>query len=358
MSNQQEPENLAFDNESSLQTLVRTITLSQGEFSLILLRCNYAALRQRMVQRLHQLSPVHIHEITLPASVKTLYTNIREQLGNEQPLTLMIFGLESVKDTDTVLTSANQVREEFRKNFPFPILLWVNDSILQQFIRFATDLENWATIIEFQNPTDELVNFLQQKTDEIFTDDVTPNPQMCRELKTARQDLQNRGEILKAALQASLEFVLGLNDYLHDQIDAALAHYQQSLGFWRQSNHLERQGILLVNIALAYNRKAEKNQTENQRYWQESKNYLEQAIDIFEQARRSDLVAKHITKLGEVLRDLQAWTELQILIEKSLPLHQNYGTPLQLAKDYGFLAEVALEQSRWNEANQLVGQTL
>ncbi|MGV0105171.1 hypothetical protein NSTCB13_03883 [Nostoc sp. DSM 114160] len=358
MSNQQEPENLAFDNEHSLQTLVRTITLSQETFSLILLRCNYAALRQRMVERLHQLSPVRIHEITLPASVKTLYTNIREQLGDEQPPALMVFGLESVKDIDTVLTSANQVREEFRKNFPFPILLWVNDSVLQKFIRLATDLENWATIIEFENPTDELVNFLQQKSDEIFAGEVTPNPQMCRELETARQDLQNRGEVLEAALQASLEFSLGLNDYLHDQIDSALAHYQPSLQFWQRSNYLERQGILLANIALAYNRQAEKNQTENQHYWQESRNYLQQAIEIFEQAQRSDLVAKHITKLGEVLRGLQAWSELQSLVEKSLPLHQNYGTSLQLAKDYGFLAEVALEQSRWDEAHQLAGQAL
>ncbi|MBW4427294.1 MAG: hypothetical protein KME50_23345 [Nostoc desertorum CM1-VF14] len=358
MSNQQEPENLPFDNEHSLQTLVRTITFSQGEFSLILLRCNYAALRQRMVERLHQLSPIHISEIILLASVKTLYTNIREQIGDEQPPALMVFGLELVKDVETVLASANQVREEFKKNFPFPILLWVNDSVLQKFIRLATDLENWATIIEFENPTDDLVNLLQQKTDEIFADEVTPNPQMCRELETARKDLQNRGEVLEPALQASLKFVLGLNNYLHDQIDSALADYQQSLGFWQQSNYLERQGILFVNIALVYNRQAEKNQTENQRYWQDSKNYLQQAIEIFELAQRSDLVAKHITKLGEVLRHLQAWTELQSLVEKSLPLHQNYGTSLQLAKDYGFLAEVALEQSRWNEANQLAGQTL
>ncbi|MEH2364838.1 nSTAND1 domain-containing NTPase, partial [Nostoc sp.] len=358
MSNQQEPENLAPDNEQSLQTLVRAITLSQGEFSLILLRCNYADLRQRMVERLRQLSPVQIREITLPASVKTLYTNIREQLLDEQPPALMVFGLESVKDIDTVLTSANQVREEFRKNFPFPILLWVNDQVLQKFIRLATDLENWATIIEFENPTDELVNFLQQKTDEIFAGDVTPNSQICRELKTARQDLHNRQEVFEPALQASLEFVLGLNDYLHDQIDAALAHYQQSLSFWQQINYLERQGILLVNIALAYERQAEKNQVDNIKYWQEARNYLQQAIEIFEQAQRSDLVAKHITKLGEVLRHLQAWSELQNIVDKSLPLHQNYGTPLQLAKDYGFLAEVALEQSRWEEANQLAGQTL
>ncbi|MEH1889789.1 MAG: hypothetical protein V7K92_10145 [Nostoc sp.] len=270
----------------------------------------------------------------------------------------MVLGLESVKDIDTVLTSANQVREEFRKNFPFPILVWVNDQVLQKFIRLATDLENWATIIEFENPTDELVNFLQQKTDEIFAGDVTPNSQMCRELETARQDLHSRQEVFEPALQASLEFVLGLNDYLYDQIDAALAHYQQSLSFWQQFNYLERQGILLVNIASAYNRQAEKNQVENIRYWQEARNYLQQAIEIFEQTQRSDLVAKHITKLGEMLRRLQAWSELQNLVEKSLPLHQNYGTPLQLAKDYGFLAEVALEQSRWDEANQLVGQAL
>jgi len=358
MSNQHEPENLAVNNERSLQTLVRAITLSQGEFSLILLRCNYADLSQRMVERLHQISPVKIHEITLPASVKTLYTNIREKLGNEQPPALMVFGLESVKNIDPVLTSANQVREEFRKNFPFPILLWVNDSLLQKFIRLATDFENWATVIEFENSTNELVNFIQQKTDDIFTSDVTLNPQICQELETARQDLQSREEILEPELKASLEFVLGLNDYLHDRIYFALEHYQISLVFWQQDNYLERQGILLVNIALAHNRQAEKNQIENQRYWQESKSYLQQAIDIFEQAQRWDLVAKHITKLGEVLQRLQAWKELQSLIDKSLPLHQKYGTSLQLAQDYGFVAEVALEQSRWNEANQLAEQAL
>ncbi|MCL6750057.1 tetratricopeptide repeat protein [Nostoc sp. CCCryo 231-06] len=130
------------------------------------------------------------------------------------------------------------------------------------------------------------------------------------------------------------------------------------MNFWRQNNVLERQGILLVNIALADERQAEKNQVDKIKYWQEARNYLQQAIGIFEQAQRSDLVAKHITKLGEVLRHLQAWPELQSLVEKSLPLHQNYGTPLQLAKDYGFLAEVALEQLRWEEANQLARQTL
>lgn len=85
MNNLPNSHNLTPENEQSLQTLVRAITFSQGEFSLILLRCNYAALRKRITQQLHQISPIKIHEITLPETVKTLYTNINEQLGDEQP---------------------------------------------------------------------------------------------------------------------------------------------------------------------------------------------------------------------------------------------------------------------------------
>jgi tetratricopeptide (TPR) repeat protein len=72
--------------------------------------------------------------------------------------------------------------------------------------------------------------------------------------------------------------------------------------------------------------------------------------------QRPDLVAKHISQLGEVLRRLQAWKQLQVLAEKALTLHQ--GDSRQLAQDYGFLAEVALEQSNWNEAHQLAQQAL
>ncbi|MBD2356212.1 hypothetical protein H6G41_16525 [Tolypothrix sp. FACHB-123] len=354
----EEIHNLDAGNEESLQTLVRAIRLSQGEFSLILLRCNYAALRQHIVQRLHQLSPVEIREITLPASVKTLYTAIKSQLGDEQPKALMVFGLESVKDIDTVLTAANQVREEFRKNFPFPILLWINDQVLQKMIRLAADLDNWATTINFNNSTQNLIELLRQKTDDIFAGNVTPNRQICWELSTAQQDLQSREEFLDAAIQASLEFALGLHDYLYDRIDGALTQYQQSLGFWQESNNLERQGILLAHIALAYQRKATINEEENQGNWQTARIYFQQAIEILEQAQKPDLIAQYISKLGEVLRSLQAWSDLQSLAEQSLILHEDYGTPRQIAQDYGFLAEVALQNSHWEEAQHFAQQAL
>ncbi|MCG6138484.1 MAG: hypothetical protein MET45_28335 [Nostoc sp. LLA-1] len=134
-----------------LPTLLRVSTLSEGEFSLILLRCNFEEVRQSIVEELAQISAINIQSLALPSTVNTLFTAIKEQLGNEKPQALMVCGLESVQDIDIVLTTANQVREEFRKQFPFPVFLWVNDLIVRKFVRLSPDLENWASIIEIKN---------------------------------------------------------------------------------------------------------------------------------------------------------------------------------------------------------------
>ena len=146
MSDSHQPEDIAV-NESSLKALVRAIRLSQGQFRLILARCNYGFLRDAIVQRLRQSSPVKIREIVLPKSVKTLYTTIKAELGDEVPQALMVFGLESVSDIKTVLTSSNYVREEFSQHFPFPLVLWVNDDVLKKLLRIAPDLKSWATSV-------------------------------------------------------------------------------------------------------------------------------------------------------------------------------------------------------------------
>jgi tetratricopeptide (TPR) repeat protein len=351
-------EDVAANNESSLKALVRAIKLSQGQFRLILARCNYGALRDRMVQRLRELSPVEIRELVLPKSVKSLYTTIKAQLRDEVPQALMVFGLESVSDINAVLKSSNTIREEFSKNFPFPLVLWINDEVLQKLLRVAPDLESWATSVEFKLTTDELLDFLWQKTDKIFAGDSTLHLENCFELDAAWKDLQSRGQGLEPDLEARLEFVRGLDDFRCDRIDHALLHYQKSLAFWQQSKHLERQGVLFLNIGRCYYRKAELNRAESQQCWEQSRNYFQRCLNVFEQAQRPDLVAKHICQLGEVLRRLKVWDELKSLAAKALTLHQTHGGTRQLAQDYGFLAEVALEQSDWNEANRLAQKAL
>lgn len=513
-------------NERSLKTLMRALTLSQGQFSLILVRCNYKRLQQEMVQRLRQLSSIEIQEIVLSAAVKTLYTTLlvktRSYHSNHGCSTsaLSILGLEDVTAIDELLASTNQVRDEFRKNFTFPVVLWVTDEVVAKLIRLAPDFKSWAAAtIKFELPASELVSFLKQEADTLFAQaaksiarsenlggqttefrnlaqrlsnrtlprqkeesesegEFSPNSHFYlesdfaigssrrRELESAWKDLQDRNHTLEPSLEASLQFLLGRDSYARDQLDSALAHYQQSLTLWQQalkqrgSNEyesgepnpywfgyveqarewarfcaiasseplriqsqptldfkpfsaaieavlkfnknftegetrlpqganliwegdptlldgkgdlselsaiaspfdrdadipthkiLERQGIVLFQIALCYRLQATRNPASTP-YWQQAKTSLEQSQALFKQALRPDLVAGAITYLGAVLQRLEAWEELQTLAKNSLELHFTYGTPCQLAQDYGFLAEVALHRSQWAEAHQL-----
>ncbi|MBW4473274.1 MAG: hypothetical protein KME45_23300 [Stenomitos rutilans HA7619-LM2] len=215
------------ENERSLDTLVRAITLSQQQFALILVRCNYTKLRDRMTQQLKERCPLPIHEYTLPETAKTLYTRIRTEMkedeheceeemevkgegatgeaGAEQsplqtvnhqqlktppqnpptqnskletqnssrcqpPNALMIYGLESVTAIDQVLLATNLVREELSKKFPFPLVLWMNDRVLAKLDRLAPDLKSWGgnTVISFDVASDAVLEGLRQHTDRLF----------------------------------------------------------------------------------------------------------------------------------------------------------------------------------------------
>ncbi|AFZ14569.1 WD-40 repeat-containing protein [Crinalium epipsammum PCC 9333] len=357
MNRTEEPEDINVFNENSLKALVRAIRLSQGQFSLILARCNYAALRDRMAQRLKELSPVPIEEISLDQLTKTLYTGIQEKLGSEQPQALRVFGLDAVVNMESLLTSANQVREEFRLSFPFPLILWVNDEVLKKLRRLARDFESWATITEFKLSQDELLKFLRQQTDGVFKSPKL-NLAICQEIKAAFQECQSCEQLLEPDLQASEKFILGIENYFNNRLDDALNNYQKSLAYWQQSDNLERQEKILIDIAVCYEDKAEQNRLSSRQYWQESKNYLQQCINLFEQAKRLDVVSQHINKLGRILRRLEAWAELQILAEKAIALHQQDNNFSELAENYGFLAEVALNQSDWEKAKELAQQSL
>jgi len=354
----------------------------------VLVRCNYKRLRDRILQQLRKRCKhrYKIQEFVLPESVKTLYTTIQTYghgklcLDNEAHPALFILGLESVVALEELLTSTNQVRDEFRKRLPFPLVVWVNDEVLHKLVRFAPDFASWAaTPIKFEIATSELIDFLHQKADSLFTTVLSGGSGRyaswrvcmhhsslnlaagCRsrlELDSALRDLQSRQEVIKPELEASLQFLFGQYDYASDAIDSALVRYKKSRRFWQTTNNLERHGILLFYIGLCYCRHADLHRSQRYRNWEEAWPYFLQCVDVFTQAGRQDLVAQFITQLAEVLQRLEAWDSLQILAEQSLSLHQTYGSKLQLAQDYGFLAEVALRQSRWTDASKQAQQAL
>jgi len=160
MNSQYESEDFAVDNKRSLRRLARAITMSQGQFSLILVSCKCPPLRSQVLHRLQvmnrlqELSSVQIQELILHSSVNTLFTTILTALEEPLPPALMVFGLETVIEIDQVLSATNLVRDEFRKQFPFPLVLWVNDEILHKMTRLAPDFKNWGSNpIRFEVPT-------------------------------------------------------------------------------------------------------------------------------------------------------------------------------------------------------------
>ncbi|WP_017316567.1 nSTAND1 domain-containing NTPase [Mastigocladopsis repens] len=419
-NDQHRSEDVRLNNDRSLQQLAWAIEASVGQFKLILARCNYASSRSRLIERLREICQVEIRVLVLKESERTLYTAIREELGDDVQA-LMILGLESVWNLDQMLISANQVREEFRNHFPFPVVFWIDDEVHKQLMQFAPDLESWATTRNFAIAVDELMEFLQETAEQLLTGDFSLTLEKCSEIKLAWQDLQNSGQVLEPEAKARIEYLLGLTEYVDKNFDNALEYYQQSLAFWQQANDLIRQSKVLSYITLCYYEKARQQETkrpqtvetrhppdtvetrhlpdtvetrhppdtvetrhppdtvetrhppdtvetrhgaslqhENRRHpdWQETRNYLQQTLQILEAAQRRDLIAHLLDKFGIILRDLQDWEQLKSLTEKALQVHESEGNLLKISQDYGFLAEVALANKQWQDAKQLAENAL
>ncbi|WP_017315435.1 WD40 domain-containing protein [Mastigocladopsis repens] len=389
MNQQGQIENIAAFNENSLKELNWAIESSKGEFSLILAHCNSASLRRRLTQELQASCRMEIREIVLQQPVTTLYTTIQAELGNEHPEAIIVSGLESVKAIDSMLTGANQVREEFRKNFPFPIVFWVTDEVLQKLIRLAPDFQSWTTTVEFAIPTEDLMQCIQQTADEVFAkvlevgagrflDNTALNlgigsPRRT-ELELARVELQNRGVTLHPEIEASLEFVLGRD--ARGSMEQSRQHYERSLAILQQAayqnkgteertsphsplpNLLERRACLLYCMGLWWRTYAVLNHVESDHARATAKDYFQECITVFDQANREDLVANFINGLGAVLQRMHCWDELEAVARRAISLHQTYPHPFRLARAYGFQAEVALAKSAWKEAQEAAQQAL
>lgn len=360
----------AVSNEKSLQELAWAIQMSGPEFSLILARCNYASLRDRLVKKLQEICPVEIVEVRLEPDTEKLYSTLREQVGDRQPSAVMVLGLESVKNSDRLFASMNSVREEFRKNCPFPLILWVNDEILRKMIRLAPDFKSWRTLSEFAIAPEELIDFIRETSNSVFAKtleagegrflthsdfNLEPGSPLRNELETARKKLQNQGIKLEPELEGSLEFLLGR---LAENWEESRRHYERSIALLETSENLERCGCVLYYLGVWWGTYAVVHQAEFDSACDRARDYFQQSVEAFERANRPDWVAKFINAVGEPLQRLKQWEKLEEIARKSLALHQKYNEPFRLARAYGFLAEVALAKSECDRARELAEKAI
>ncbi|MCC5620504.1 WD40 repeat domain-containing protein, partial [Nostoc sp. CHAB 5715] len=395
------------ENQHTLQRLIRAIALSEGQFALILVRCNYGQLREQMLENLRSITKdINIREIVLNPSTTSLHNTIVSELSLDNPAVVtdslpsavMLFGIESTINLENLLTGINQARDIYAATFPFPVVLWLQDDVASLLSRLAPDFKSWAaTTIKFEMAKADLIALIHQEAESLFAKvleagaetflsnaslDLDPKSQHRHEIESARNDLLRLYSVqLTPGLEASLEFVLGRDKYANDQINGALANYQRSLALWQQEtkrvaqwesnsslplssphptlpSFLLKQAIVLFHLGLCYHRMADLHQNSNGSYCEHALLWFKQCLEILEEVEREDLVAKFILPACEMLQRLQAWDDLKELAQKSLHLHKTYGNPAQVAQDYGFLANVAVSKSNWILAHELANTAL
>ncbi|NJP10955.1 MAG: hypothetical protein HC866_16965 [Leptolyngbyaceae cyanobacterium RU_5_1] len=378
-------------NQDALEELAWAIAASQGQFSLVLARCNYTQLRDHLVEQLQEQCPVKLRVTRLRQTSKTLYTKIREEIGAEPAEALMVLGLETVNELNEMLPAMNSVREEFRKNFPFPIAIWVTDDVRRKLVQLAPDFESWATTTTFSMPPDALLVALRDASDRLFTALLTPDSNRSfrrllenldlgflqrSEIEFALQDLHQSNQPLTPDLQATLDFIRGLNAPSNEQ---ALEYFQRSLAYWQgaadgatdETDQLSAEltsnvsvssatksvapclitGLLLYFVGRTIYNICSENKYRD-RNWEPAKQPLQDCVTVFEQAGRPDLVAKSINQFERVLDRLQAWDELEVAAQKSVPLQETASDRGKLAQDYRYLAMVALDREQGADAKR------
>jgi hypothetical protein len=150
--------------QSSLSELTQAIEWGQGHFALILAHCNSSNIRQRALYDLEHCDTFPLYTVSLQPEAELMLSSISSNLKHldanpdpSQPLTMQnsdagaiaISGFEDVNHIDTLLSSADTVRDELRKVFHCPLIWWMSDAILVKLIRIAPNIHSWFTFVEF-----------------------------------------------------------------------------------------------------------------------------------------------------------------------------------------------------------------
>ena len=139
-------ESLTKEDDRALKTLARSISLSQNRFSLTFVRTAYP--KAHILSLLHERYNLVPNTLDIPTEATQLYPIVQtywDTCDKRHISALSIAGLDTVTHLDELLVATNHVRNEFQQHFTVPIILWVNDEIIQKLIKLAPDFYNWAS---------------------------------------------------------------------------------------------------------------------------------------------------------------------------------------------------------------------
>jgi tetratricopeptide (TPR) repeat protein len=368
-------------NQKALATLARSITVSQGRFALMLVRCNYTALRHRLAQQLKVACPVQIQELTLPRSPNNLWQPLANATAHQKQRALMVYGLEDVENLAELLANLETDQGELSGRCQMPVVLWLTEDSLSMLVKIAPGLYSTTiTAITLRPSATELDVLWRESSDRLFADlldrgvetfvsneDIgfCEQSKIRRELQAATRDLKNAGS-LPSALAATWQFVLGRDEDHKKNMGEALVRYQKSLNIWEQlqnqTNNSDPQSFFTTNSLQL--RWALVKLHMGQCYYQQSlmagsvghpnlqlaKDTFLAVVRIFARQQRFELCWQVMNLVGKILCALGHWLELENIANGILSEEGVEKLPLNQAQAYGFLAEIALHYSDFERA--------
>lgn len=369
-------------NQQSLIELKTGLQREAGTFSLTIAACNYSLLRNVLLDHLSQGDRAQV--LRLPAHITSLFAAIQAHLHTATPPALMIVGFElfSAPELKALFQAANLARDEFRKQFALPLVLWMTEPVRQQFARDAPDFRSFSpSAITFTVPKIVLEHALRMGAEQVFYTvleqggdrDQTPGalhlrvcPSLRGELDFALQELARQGWVPDADLAASIAFLQGRAAHSRLEMEAAKAHYERSLHHWQTHTApyvlpewvkdmaatplltaIEKQAALLMHLGLWWRSNAVLQRSAYQASLRQARRYFEQCLEIFREEEQRQRLANFLHMLAEVLQKQQDWDALETLAVEGISLHQETRDRIRLARDHGFLAEVALVKADW-----------
>jgi hypothetical protein len=376
-------------NDTALAELRNALLLAQGEFSLIALGCDYHRLRHLVNQDL--VNAGLAVELQLPQQFQNLREIIQQATAEQTPPALLIVGLDYLTKADlqAVLHAINMGRDDLRQQFPFPIALWMNRRVRQQFLQQAPDSRSFSpAAIAFKLPPGELIYSLKAGTQQLFNTllarggdrelsttsiRLIGSSALRSELEFAVADLAALNVSPDACLQASLDFLQGREAHSHLQMDTARERYEASLAFWdahadappvltpdadQGLTAADCRAVLWLHLGLWWRTYAVVQRATYDTSLRRARGYFEQLVGQFRDRDQTPHLARFIHVLAEVLQKQRDWAALETLANEGVSLHQETADPVRLARDHGFLAEVALIKEDWLTAQSEAAQAL
>ena len=354
-----ELEDIAVQNQEAIAEISWTLNASRGEFSLVFARCNYAQVRDRVIAELReQFSGILVLDVPVRTNAVLEELLLAVETSGTVPDGVMVTGLEGVKDFESVLAKINRGREEWRSACEFPVVLWLTDEGLRSLMRFAPDFESWGGTTRFEQSINETLSWIENLKEYWFTHRSIPTDQMRiweSELENAFQDVIKIENSENSGIKADILMLQGLVSQWKKDTERTIIYFQEALNFIPDNTvSLEKVEILKQLTYFRYLKvfRDSDRKTHDWQLFQEAVNrYLRFCTSFYPNHPEQNIriVGKPIALLGN-------WSVVREISQRAIELHQNQ--PMDLARDYGFLAEAALANQQWGNAIKLAEKAL